>query len=227
MNDYDFEDMYEDKFDNIEELNEFIENMETYTQDKVYYWGAIEDFDGELHTIEELKKEACEGWFKNGSVVTVYNFYKKIYCAILSKCEDDSKVEVVDNNFEKAIDKAMENWKNYADSEKYSRHEYAIFAYCPISNQVVDSYNILWADGDFADIEKYDELSIDSFEAKKAAQMIREYRILKNRNPLLMKEHEDFIAKITEEMENDERYEEQEKETILNQLRKEFLIQEK
>ena len=66
--------MKEYTFTNMAELKSFIEASKG--DDKAhYFWGFIENYDGELYTIEDLENDISESWFdSDNSISSVYEF---------------------------------------------------------------------------------------------------------------------------------------------------------
>lgn len=51
-------------------------NMEERKDDKgeLFYYGDLDNLDGDLYTIQDIKKDLCKEWFEDGGISTVYEF---------------------------------------------------------------------------------------------------------------------------------------------------------
>ena len=60
-------------FRNMEELKKFLEERKDDKGER-YYYGDLDNLDGDLYTIQDIEKDVCKEWFEDGGVSTVYEF---------------------------------------------------------------------------------------------------------------------------------------------------------
>ena len=65
--------MKEYTFTNMEELKKFLEERKDDKRER-YYYGDLDNLDGDLYTIQDIEKDLCEEWFEDGGISTVYEF---------------------------------------------------------------------------------------------------------------------------------------------------------
>ena len=63
--------MKEYTFTNMEELKKFLEERKDDKGER-YYYGDLDNLDGDLYTIQDIEKDLCKEWFEDGGVSTVY-----------------------------------------------------------------------------------------------------------------------------------------------------------
>ena len=63
--------MKEYTFTNMEELKKFLEERKDDKEER-YYYGDLDNLDGDLYTIQDIKKDLCKEWFEDGGISTVY-----------------------------------------------------------------------------------------------------------------------------------------------------------
>ena len=60
-------------FRNMEELKKFLEERKDDKGER-YYYGDLDNLDGDLYTIQDIEKDLCKEWLEDGGVSTVYEF---------------------------------------------------------------------------------------------------------------------------------------------------------
>ena len=65
--------MKEYTFTNMEELKKFLEERKDDKGER-YYYGDLDNLDGDLYTIQDIEKDRCKEWFEDGGISTVYEF---------------------------------------------------------------------------------------------------------------------------------------------------------
>lgn len=168
--------MNELTFTTYEELMAWLESRKD-EREKLYYYGDIECFNGELYTIENIMHDAEPAWFKDGGVCEIYEFEEKTFYAVLSERQDDYNIEVV-KTAKEAVKRAGDNWDYLTEDEKRSPkvrpHESAIIASAYIERQIIEGYDPIWTDGEFVDPTEYDKCSSFNENSREMARIIRE-----------------------------------------------------
>ena len=65
--------MKEYTFTNMEELKKFLEERKDDKEER-YYYGDLDNLDGDLYTIQDIEKDLCKEWFEDGGASTIYEF---------------------------------------------------------------------------------------------------------------------------------------------------------
>ena len=111
--------MTEYTFTSMDELMEFCDSRRD-DKEAHYYWGFIENFDGEKYTIDDLRKEASEEWFEDGAESNIYEFTKVRFYSVESITDNRVCEEswFVFTDEEEAVKKAEKLWECLTPNEK-------------------------------------------------------------------------------------------------------------
>ena len=164
--------MNELTFTNYEELMEWLESRKD-EREKLYYYGDIECFNGELYTIENIMHDAEPAWFEDGGVCEIYEFEAKAFYVCLEEDKYNGWDQFHDSA-EEAIEDAIYTWNHLTYKEKKDHHVEAIFSIAYIEGQALDSCWPLWKDGELVDPSEYEGINVNA-EGRQAAEIIRKY----------------------------------------------------
>lgn len=147
--------MIEHEFYTYKEMLEFIEDRR---DDKraCYYWGFIENLNGELYSIVELEKEAEPDWFEDGATSTVYEFeIDPIYAVIIERKGDDEVI--ICNNKQHAMEEAEKEWDRLTSSEKNKYVVRGVVRYIDYYKDTRTLIDEFYFDADEVDMENLTE----------------------------------------------------------------------
>ena len=65
--------MKEYSFKSRDELKKILEERKNEKRE-LFYYGDLDNLDGDLYTIQDIEKDLCKEWFEDGRVSTVYEF---------------------------------------------------------------------------------------------------------------------------------------------------------